>query len=91
MEEMERMRSDVTQLTRRIDDFSLRLAVVESERKGIDEKLDNIEKVFNLQMSGVQKSIDKWNQFGFWLLTAFGGSLILAFMLFVYSGGLKSV
>jgi hypothetical protein len=83
MDEMERMRSDVTQLTRRIDDFSLRLAVVEHERKGIDEKLDGIREVFDLKMTALKSSVDGWNRIGFWLLTTVGSTVILAVMALV--------
>ena len=78
MEEMERLRSDMSQLTRRIDDFSLRLAVVEQERKGIEDKIDSLRELFDIKLGSVQRSVDGWNKIGFWLLTTVGGAVIIA-------------
>lgn len=77
MEEMERMRSDISQLTRRVDDFSLRLAVVEATTKGFDEKLDGLKELMTEKMTGMQRAIDGWNKLGFWLLTTVGGAVVL--------------
>ncbi len=80
MDEMARLASDVNQLTRRLDDFSMRLAVVETQIKNFDEKFDRIE-----------KAIEKWNRTGYWLMTLILGSVILALLRFVYEGGLTQV
>ena len=87
MEEMERMRSDISQLTKRVDDFSLRLAVVETERKLFDEKFDGLRELFAEKMGTMQKSIDGWNKTGFWLLTAFCGAIIVGVVGFMIRGG----
>lgn len=78
MDEVTRLASDVTQLTRRVDDFSMRLAVVETQVKNYDDHFKRIE-----------KALDRWNTIGFWLVTLVGGSLILAFLNFAYQGGLR--
>lgn len=80
MDEITRLTSDVTQLTRRVDDFSMRLAVVEVQVKNFDEKLDDIKAV-----------IERWNKIGFWLITLVGGLIITAFLQFAMSGGLQMV
>lgn len=77
MDEIGRIQSDISQLTRRVDDFSMRLAVVETQSKNFDEKLDMI-----------RESIEKWNRIGFWLVTVVVGGLIAAILQFVVSGGL---
>ncbi len=88
MEEMERIRSDITQLTRRVDDFSLRLAVVEASTKGFDEKLDALKELLTEKMSGMQRSIDGWNKIGFWLVTTVGGAIVLGVLgLIITRGG----
>ncbi len=87
MEEMERMRSDITQLTRRVDDFSMRLAVVETERKLFDEKLDSLRDLFSEKMGNMQKTIEGWNKIGFWLLTTFCGAIIIGVVAFMIRGG----
>ncbi len=78
MDEINRLASDVTQLTRRLDDFSMRLAVVETRNSALEEKIDELKEV-----------IQNWNKIGFWLTTLVGGSLILAILKFIYDGGLK--
>ena len=88
MEEMERIRSDISQLTRRVDDFSLRLAVVEAEREGFNDKLDALKELLTEKMGGMQRSIEGWNKLGFWLLTFVGGGFAAAFVAFVVRGGL---
>jgi hypothetical protein len=87
MEEMERMRSDLSQLTHRVDDFSLRLAVVEATTKGFDEKLDALKELLEVKLSTVKSSIDGWNKIGFWLLTIAGGGVIVAVVNFLIRGG----
>lgn len=86
---MERIRSDLSQLTRRIDDFSLRLAVVEAERDGFNDKLDSMKELLTEKMGGMQRALDNWNKVGFWLLTTFGGAIVTAVAAFILSGGLK--
>lgn len=80
MDELTRLASDLSQLTRRVDDFSMRLAVVEANQRNFDEKLDDI-----------KAAIERWNKLGFWLLTLVGGGLILAFLEFALQGGLASL
>lgn len=91
MEENERMRNDIAQLTKRVDDFSLRLAVVETERKHFDEKLDALKELLSEKMGGMQRSIEGLNKIGFWLLTTFGGAIIVGAVAFMLAGGLKVV
>ena len=78
MDEVTRMQASVDQLTKRVDDFSFRLAVVETERKGVESKIDALRELFDIKLDGVQKSVDGWNKIGFWLLTTVGGTVILA-------------
>lgn len=78
MDELARLASDLSQLTKRVDDFSMRLAVVETQQKNFDEKLD-----------AIKAAIERWNRLGFWLLTLVGGALLMAFLNFALSGGLK--
>jgi hypothetical protein len=80
LDEMTRLASDLSQLTRRVDDFSMRLAVVETHHENFNEKLDDI-----------KRAIEKWNRVGYWLVTIIGGSLILALLSFIYAGGLTAV
>jgi hypothetical protein len=91
MEEMERMRSDISQLTKRVDDFSLRLATVEVQTKGFDDKLDSLKELLDLKLSTLKSSIDGWNRIGFWLLTAIGGAVIAGVVGFMLSGGFRVV
>jgi hypothetical protein len=91
MEEMERMRSDISQLTKRVDDFSLRLATVEVQTKGFDDKLDSLKELIDLKLSTLKSSIDGWNRIGFWLLAAFGGAVITGVVGFMLSGGFRVV
>jgi hypothetical protein len=87
MEEMERIRSDLSQLTHRVDDLSLRLAVVEATTKGFDEKLDGLKELLEVKLSTVKSSIDGWNRIGFWLLTVTGGAIIIAIVNYAIRGG----
>ncbi len=87
MEEMERMRSDISQLTRRVDDFSLRLATVEAQTKGFDDKLDTLKELIEVKLGTMKSSIDGWNKIGFWLLTLCGGAIIIAILNFMVRGG----
>lgn len=80
MDEVTRLASDVTQLTRRLDDFSMRLAVVEVQNKNFDEKLDEI-----------KEEIRGFRKIGFWFTTLVAGSLTLALLKFIYDGGLAPV
>jgi hypothetical protein len=89
MDEMERMRSDITQLTRRVDDFTLRLAVIEAATKSFDDKLDGLRELIELKLTNMNSSIEGWNRLGFWLLTAIGGSVVAAVIAWVVSGGLR--
>ena len=91
MEEMERMRSDISQLTKRVDDFSLRLAIVETERDGFNDKIDALKELIELKLSTIKSSVDGWNKIGFWLLTTFGGAIVVGFAAFMLSGGFKVV
>lgn len=77
MDELTRLQSDVTQLTKRVDDFSMRLAVVEITQKGFDEKLDEI------------KDTLKW--VSRWLAGLVFGSLVLALLTFIYRGGIAAL
>ena len=87
MEEMERMRSDISQLTKRVDDFSLRLATVEVTTKGFDDKLDTLKELIEVKLTTMKSSIDGWNKIGFWLLTVAGGGIIIAIINFLVRGG----
>lgn len=87
MEENERMRSDISQLTRRVDDFSLRLATVEAQNKGFDDKLDTLKELIEVKLSTMKSSIDGWNKIGFWLLTTFCGAIIVGVVAFMIRGG----
>ena len=78
MDDMARMQSNMDQLTKRVDDHAFRLAIVESQRQGIEEKIDGLRELFDLKLGGVQKSVDGWNKIGFWLLTTVGGVLIIS-------------
>jgi CHASE3 domain sensor protein len=42
VDEITRLASDVGQLTKRVDDMTLRLAIVENEQKYVDEKIADI-------------------------------------------------
>lgn len=84
---MERMRSDISQLTRRVDDFSLRLATVEATTKGFDDKLDTLKELIEVKLTTMKSSIDGWNKIGFWLLTICGGGIIIAIINFLIKGG----
>jgi hypothetical protein len=77
MDEVTRLGTDVNQLTRRLDDYSMRLAIVETEVKNFDEKFARIE-----------AAIEKWNRTGYWLMTVVIGSMLLAVLRFIYEGGL---
>ena len=83
MDEMTRMQASIDQVTKRVDDFSFRLAVVENELKGVEDKIDSLRELFDLKLGGVQKSVDGWNKIGFWLLTTVGTTVILAVMALV--------
>lgn len=78
MEELTRMQQSIDQLTKRVDDHAFRLAIVENERKGLEDKLDALRELFELKLGFFQKSVDGWNRIGFWLLTTVGGVLIVA-------------
>jgi hypothetical protein len=78
MEELTRMQQSIDQLTKRVDDHAFRLAIVENERKGLDDKLDALRELLELKLGIVQKSVDGWNKIGFWLLTTVGGVLIVS-------------
>ena len=77
MDEMTRMQASIDQITKRVDDFSFRLASVENDRKSIDQKLDSMGQIFELKMTAIQRSVDGWNKIGFWLLTTVGGAIIM--------------
>ncbi len=87
MEEMQRMQSDISQLTRRVDDFSLRLATVEANTKGFDDKLDTLKELIEVKLTTMKSSIDGWNKIGFWLLTTFCGAIIVGVVAFMLRGG----
>ena len=78
MDEQARMQQSIDQLTKRVDDHAFRLAIVEKERQGFDEKLDGLREVLELKLGMVQRSVDGWNRIGFWLLTTVGGVLIVS-------------
>ena len=89
MEQNERMASDLAQTIKRVDDMTLRLALAEKEIQRFDEKISDVkllivEKVNDLRADMIegqklmQKSVDRWNQIGFWLITLVGGALIIA-------------
>lgn len=78
MDEMARLQASMDQLTKRVDDHAFRLAIVEQERKGFDDKLDALRELLELKLGLVQRSVDGWNKIGFWLLTTVGGVLIVA-------------
>jgi hypothetical protein len=84
MDEPTRMQASIDQITKRVDDFSFRLAAVENDRKSIDQKLDNMGQIFELKMSAIQRSVDGWNKIGFWLLTTVGTAVILAVLALVF-------
>lgn len=77
MDELTRLASDVSQLTRRVDDLSYRVAVMETQGKHIDEKLGQL----NEGMRELKTSISR---VGWIILTAFLG----IFVKFVLDGGL---
>ena len=85
---MERMRSDMSQLTKRVDDFSLRLAVVEATTRGFDEKLDALKELVEVKLGNMKSSIDGWNKIGTILLTALIVAIVAAVVTFVVRGGL---
>lgn len=77
MTPFDRLSSDVSQLTKRQDDFAMRLAIVETIQKTQDEKLDEI------------KDTLQW--ISRWLATLVIGGLLAALLNFIYNGGLASV
>lgn len=81
MDEIGRLASDVSQLTKRVDDLSMRLAVNEIKVTNFDEKLDRIEK-------SLDKLNERWGKYGFWLITLVFGAMLLAFIRFAMEGGL---
>lgn len=83
MDEMTRMQTSIDQITKRVDDFSFRLAAVENDRKSIDQKLDSMSQIFELKMGSIQRSVDGWNKIGFWLLTTVGGAVIMGVLALV--------
>lgn len=87
---MERMRSDITQLTRRVDDFTLRLAVMETTTKNFDDKLDGLRELIELKLTNMKSSIDGWNRLGFWLLTTVAGGFVAAAIAWMVSGGMRA-
>jgi hypothetical protein len=89
MEEIERMRSDISQITRRVDDFSLRLGAVEAQTRGFDDKLDGLRELLEIKLATMKSSIDGWNRIGFWLITTFSGAFVVSIVAFITSGGLK--
>lgn len=72
------MQQSIDQLTKRVDDHAFRLAIVENDRKGLDDKLDALRELLELKLGVVQRSVDGWNKIGFWLLTTVGGVLIVS-------------
>lgn len=91
MDEVTRMQASIDQITRRVDDFSFRLAAVENDRSSIDQKLDSMSTIFELKMGAVQRSVDGWNKIGIWLLTSVLGGLVMALLAFIIRGGLSPV
>lgn len=83
MDEITRMQAGIDQVTKRVDDFSFRLAAVENDRKSIDQKLDSMSQIFELKMGSIQRSVDGWNKIGFWLLTTVGSAIILGVLALV--------
>lgn len=80
MDQLDRLTSDVSQLTRRLDDFSMRLVVVEMQVKNYDDKFDQI-----------HSALERWNKTGRWLVTLVGGLLISGFVQFAMNGGLATI
>lgn len=89
MDEITRVASDITQLTKRVDDMTLRLALVENEQKYVDEKISDIKVLiieknndlredFGKEMKPINEFVAQQRALGFWLVTLIGGSLLLA-------------
>lgn len=74
MDMTERLAADVSQLTKRVDDLSMRLAVVEVQQKNIDKKIEEIKQTIN--------------RVGYWVTTLVLGSFVLALLRFIFDGGL---
>lgn len=88
MDEITRLQSDLSQLAKRVDDMTLRLAIVENEQKYFDEKISDlkvliIEKNQELRdalaenAKDAAEAIGRWNKIGFWLITLVGGYLVI--------------
>lgn len=95
MDEVTRLQSDMSQLTKRVDDMTLRLALVENEQKYVDEKISDIKVLiieknqdlrdeFARDIKTLTAVVDRGNaqqsKFAFWFVTVVGGVLILALL-----------
>lgn len=88
MDDITRMQSDIGQLTHRVDDISLRLAVVETTPKRVEERFSDLKELIEVKLTNQQRAIDRWNQIGFWLLATIGAIIITAVVSWVINGGL---
>lgn len=87
MDEMQRMQSDITMLTRRTDDHAFKIATLEASDKHVDEKFDALRELIELKLTNMKSSIDGWNRIGLGLLMAFLGAIIVAIVAFMVAGG----
>lgn len=84
-----RAQLDISQLTHRIDDISLRVAVIENSAKLVDARFQDLRELIEVKLNNQQKAIDRWNQIGMGLLIAIGGTLLAAIVNWMLHGGLE--
>lgn len=98
MEEISRMANDINILAKRVDDVSMRLAMVEKEQTFVDERIadvkiliieknNDLRKDFEREMIPVKNFITRQSNLGFWLITLVAGSLIIALLNLIIAKG----
>lgn len=87
MDEVSRLASNVQQLTQRVDDMSLRLALVEKEQLYVDEKISDLKVLIIEKNQELRNELGKWNKIGVWLITLVGGWFIIQTLGLIQNAG----
>lgn len=87
MDEVSRLANNVQQLTQRVDDMSLRLALVEKEQLYVDEKISDLKVLIIEKNQELRNELGKWNKIGVWLITLVGGWFIIQALGLIQAAG----